>query len=105
MRELSAEIKRLESELGEVERRPRRARADAAQPSRARRRPTARPTRTPSSLREVGERPSFDFEIRDHVELGAEHGLIDIERAARVSGARFAYLMGDLVIVELALVR
>jgi len=56
-------------------------------------------------LREVGERPSFDFEPRDHLEIGAELGLIDIESAARLSGSRFAYLKGDLVLVELALVR
>ncbi len=56
-------------------------------------------------LREVGERPSFDFEPRDHLEIGAELGLIDMETAARLSGSRFAYLKGDLVLLELALVR
>jgi seryl-tRNA synthetase len=56
-------------------------------------------------LREVGERPSFDFEPRDHLDLGAELGLIDMEAAARLSGSRFAYLKGDLVLLELALVR
>ena len=56
-------------------------------------------------LREEGDRPSFDFEPRDHLELGTELGLIDIEAAARVSGSRFAYLKGDLVLLELALVR
>jgi len=56
-------------------------------------------------LREVGKRPSFDFEPRDHLEIGTELGLIDIESAARLSGSRFAYLKGDLVLLELALVR
>lgn len=56
-------------------------------------------------LREVGERRSFDFEPRDHLEIGTELGLIDIESAAAVSGSRFAYLKGDLVFAELALVR
>jgi seryl-tRNA synthetase len=56
-------------------------------------------------LREVGERPSFEFEPRDHLEIGAELGLIDMEAAARLSGSRFAYLKGDLVLLELALVR
>ena len=56
-------------------------------------------------LREVGEKPSFDFEPRDHLELGTELGLIEIEAAAKLSGSRFAYLMGDLVMLELALVR
>ena len=56
-------------------------------------------------LREVGERTSFDFEPKDHVDLGVALDVIDIERAAKVSGARFAYLKGDLVLLELALVR
>jgi seryl-tRNA synthetase len=51
-------------------------------------------------LREVGEtRP----EGKDHLELAGP--MIDIERAARTSGSRFAYLLGDLVMLELALVR
>jgi seryl-tRNA synthetase len=56
-------------------------------------------------VREVGERPQFDFEPRDHLEIGTELGLIDMESAARLSGSRFAYLKGDLVLLELALVR
>ncbi len=56
-------------------------------------------------LREVGERTEFDFEPRDHLEIGTELGLIEMEAAARLSGSRFAYLKGDLVMVELALVR
>jgi seryl-tRNA synthetase len=56
-------------------------------------------------LREVGARPEFDFEPRDHLEIGTELGLIDMEAGARLSGSRFAYLKGDLVLLELALVR
>jgi seryl-tRNA synthetase len=56
-------------------------------------------------VREVGAHPEFDFEPRDHLELGTALGLIDIEAAARLSGSRFAYLKGDLVLLELALVR
>jgi seryl-tRNA synthetase len=56
-------------------------------------------------LREVGEIPSFDFEPRDHLEIGTALDLIDMEAAARLSGSRFAYLKGDLVLLELALVR
>ena len=54
-------------------------------------------------LRECGERPKFDFEPRDHLDLAGER--IDMERGARLSGARFAYLRGELVMLELALVR
>ena len=56
-------------------------------------------------LREVGKRPEFGFEPRDHLELGTALGVIDMEAAARASGSRFAYLLGDLVMVEFALVR
>jgi seryl-tRNA synthetase len=56
-------------------------------------------------LREVGARTEFDFEPRDHLEIGTALGLIDMEAAARLSGSRFAYLKGDLVMLELALVR
>jgi len=56
-------------------------------------------------VREVGEPPRFDFEPRDHLTIGTDLGLIDMEAGARLSGSRFAYLKGDLVLVELALVR
>jgi seryl-tRNA synthetase len=56
-------------------------------------------------MREVGKRPDFDFEPRDHLEIGTALGLIETEAAARLSGSRFAYLKGDLVLLELALVR
>ncbi|HET9153569.1 MAG TPA: serine--tRNA ligase [Solirubrobacterales bacterium] len=56
-------------------------------------------------VREVGERPQFEFEPRDHLEIGTALGLIEMEKAAELSGSRFAYLKGDLVLLELALVR
>ena len=52
-------------------------------------------------VREAGERPAIDSP-RDHLELAGEG--IDMERGARLSGSRFAYLRGDLVLLELALV-
>ena len=56
------------------------------------------------TLRHVGEPPAFDFPVRDHLDLGTALDLIDMERAAKVSGSRFAYLKGDLVLLEFALV-
>ena len=56
-------------------------------------------------MREVGEPPQFDFEPRDHLDLGVALGVIDMEKAAEASGSRFAYLKGDLVMVEFALVQ
>ena len=55
--------------------------------------------------REVGDRKEFDFEPRDHVELGEALGIFDSDRAARTSGSRFVYLTGPGVFLELALVR
>jgi seryl-tRNA synthetase len=56
-------------------------------------------------LRQVGERPTFDHEARDHVELLERPGALDLARGAKVSGARFAFLVGDGALLELALVR
>lgn len=55
--------------------------------------------------REVGDKPGFDFEPKEHVELAEALGIIDSERAAKTSGSRFVYLTGKGVILELALVR
>ena len=54
-------------------------------------------------IRRWGDPPSFDFPVRDHLELAA--GGIDLERAAKVSGSRFAYRVGDVALLELALYR
>jgi len=56
-------------------------------------------------IRRVGEPPSFDFPVKDHLDLAQVLGLIDVERAARVSGSRFAYRIGDVALLELALYR
>ena len=50
-------------------------------------------------------RRKFDFEPRDHLEIGTALDLIDMESAARASGSRFAYLKGELALLELALVQ
>jgi seryl-tRNA synthetase len=55
-------------------------------------------------LRRVGDPPDFPFAPRDHVEIATAAGALDMEAAARVSGARFAYLLGPLVRLELALI-
>ncbi|HEX2316939.1 MAG TPA: serine--tRNA ligase [Thermomonospora sp.] len=54
-------------------------------------------------LEHVGEPPAFDFEPRDHLELGERLGAIDTERGAKVSGARFYYLTGVGARLQLAL--
>lgn len=52
----------------------------------------------------IGERPQFDFLVKDHQEIGETKGWIDIETAAKTSGSRFYFLKGNLVLLEQALV-
>ena len=56
-------------------------------------------------IRRWGEPPSFDFPVRDHLDLAQAMGWIDPERAAKVSGSRFVYRVGDLALLELSLYR
>ncbi len=55
-------------------------------------------------LETVGAVPTYDFAVRDHVEVGQRLGAIDLERGAKVSGARFYFLTGVGALLELALV-
>lgn len=55
-------------------------------------------------VRSWGEKPAFPFTAKQHFELGEALGLLDFERAAKVSGSRFAFLRGDLARLERALV-
>jgi seryl-tRNA synthetase len=101
---LKAELKKLEAELAEVEQERDSLWAEVPNlpdPEA----PDGSSEEDARELREVGERPEFDFAPLDHLDLGQRHGWIEIEAAARASGSRFAYLLGDLVLVELALVR
>jgi len=54
-------------------------------------------------IRSWGEKPVFDFIPREHYEIGEKLGMIDNQTAAEVSGARFTYLKGDLVLLQFAL--
>jgi seryl-tRNA synthetase len=55
-------------------------------------------------LRTWGDDLLTGDDLRDHVELGTALGILDIERASKVSGSRFGFIMGELVRLELALV-
>lgn len=55
-------------------------------------------------LREVGKKPKFNFEPKNHLELGKSLDLIDFETGAKVSGSNFYYLKNQAVFLELALV-
>jgi seryl-tRNA synthetase len=104
MRELAGELKRKDAELAEVEEARDRIAVELPNfpdPDA----PDGESDADAEVLREVGEKPSFGFEAKDHLDLGSALGVIEMERASQLSGSRFAYLLGDLVILEMALVR
>ncbi len=103
MKAVSAELKTMQAELSEVE--ERRDALAATLPNLPHPDAPEGGEDDAVTLREVGEPPSVEFEVRDHLELGTAHGWIETEKAAEASGSRFAYLLGDLVLVELALIR
>jgi seryl-tRNA synthetase len=56
-------------------------------------------------IKEWREKPQFDFEPKNHWQITESRGLIDKERAAKVAGSRFAYIKGDLVRLQFALIQ
>ncbi len=101
---LADEIKALEQELSEIERRIEELLVELPNlpdPSA----PDGMTEDDAELVRVVGEPPKFEFEPRDHLEIGTALDLIDMESAARASGSRFAYLKGELALLELALVQ
>jgi seryl-tRNA synthetase len=109
--ELIAEVKAVSARLDELE--PAQAQAEATLERALAVVPNLPHPSSPDGAQEsdavelftFGTRPEFDFPVRDHVELGEALGIIDIPRAVKVSGSRFAYLKGAAVLLEFALVR
>ena len=66
--------------------------------------PVGKDEKSNKILYEVGKRPKFNFEPKKHYELGESLDIIDIERAAKVSGSRFGYLKGLGARLEFALI-
>jgi seryl-tRNA synthetase len=94
MQALSPRLKALQDELGEVEGELNALLASLPNP------PDPTAPDADETIREVGEAGAAG---RDHIELAG--GLIDLDAGARLAGSRFAYLKGDMVLLELALVR
>ena len=55
-------------------------------------------------LREVGKKPKFDFKFKDYLEISQKLDLIDVKRAAKVSGSRFGFLKNEAALLEFALI-
>jgi len=66
--------------------------------------PTGRSEADNATVKTWGEKPAFDFEAKPHWELGEALGILDLERAAKLSGARFAVYMGAGARLERALI-
>tara|TARA_B100001105_G_scaffold255204_1_gene253508 strand:- start:6495 stop:7793 length:1299 start_codon:yes stop_codon:yes gene_type:complete len=56
-------------------------------------------------VKTVGDPTTFDFEPRNHADIAVQRGWLDKERAAKVAGSRFAYLKGDIVRLQFAIVQ
>jgi seryl-tRNA synthetase len=52
---------------------------------------------------EVGSKPNFDFQVKDHIALLEPSGLLDLERAAKISGARWFFLKGQVAKLQMAI--
>jgi seryl-tRNA synthetase len=102
--EFKERLKPLEAELGDAEARLRDLHDRVPNPP-AEDTPDGDAEEDAVTVKQVGEPPSFDFEPRDHLELSAAHGWIDVERGGKVSGSRFVYRVGDIALLELALYR
>jgi len=56
-------------------------------------------------IRKEGEIPKFDFELKDHIQLGLELGIIDVERGVKIAGTRNYFLKGDGALLHWAVLR
>ena len=103
-RELKEEIKKLEPELEKAEKEfnelflqiPNMPLDDV---------PIGRDESENKVIRVVGKGPKFTFKARDYLELAEKIDIIDVKRAAKVSGTRFGYLKGGAVYLEFALIQ
>ena len=67
--------------------------------------PTGKDETANKEIKKWGNIPVFDFKIRDHIDLTQSLDLVDLERAAKVSGARFYYLKNQLVKLNQSLIQ
>jgi seryl-tRNA synthetase len=108
---LIAEVRQVSGRLDELE--PAQAEVDTAIDEALVRIPNVPHPDAPDGVDEAdavelatfGERPAFDFDVKDHVAIGEHLGIIDVPRGVKVAGSRNAYLLGAAVFLEFALVR
>jgi seryl-tRNA synthetase len=97
IKELEPELEEVETELnGILQRLPNPPKEDVKE---------GKDEKENDVIKTIGEKPEFDFEIKDSADIGKDLGIIDTERGAKVSGSRFGYLLGDGVLLEFALIQ
>jgi len=104
MKKVADEISELDSELKELENKRDRLRMNIPNILHETV-PVGKDDSQNVSINFWGEKPRFNFKLRGHEEIAEKLGLLDMEHAAKISGARFYYLLGDLVILDMALQR
>lgn len=97
IKSLNLEIERLEKEIFEIHRKIPNPPFDWV--------PLGKSEEENVVIREVGERPKFDFSLKDYLTLAENLDLIDVKRASKISGSRFGYLKNQLAILEFAIVQ
>lgn len=103
MKTVSAELAKLESQQEEIE--SKYAKLAFTIPNLVHNSVPVGPDDTANKeMRKWGEIPQFDFKINDHIDMSENLDLVDLERAAKVAGARFYYLKNDLVRLNQSLI-
>lgn len=103
-REIKTRLKKLEPKLKNAEKRLESALVEIPNPP-ADDVPLGKDEGGNVEIKKWGELPEFDFQPRDHFELGERLDLIDVKRAAKVAGTRFGYLKNGAVLLEFGLIK
>ena len=104
MRRISAEIYEFENKLKDIE--SRYAKLALTIPNLIDESvPIGKDDTSNKEIKKWGKIPQFDFKIKDHIDISQSLDLVDLERAAKVAGARFYYLKNDLVKLNQALIQ
>ena len=103
MKKVSEELTKLELEQNNVEKKYRKL-ASSIPNLIHESVPIGKDDESNKEIKKWGDIPEFDFKIKDHIDISEDLDLVDLERAAKVAGARFYYLKNDLVRLNQALI-
>jgi len=103
MKNVSSELTRLETEQGKIE--EKYSKLAFTIPNLIHKTvPIGSDEKANKEIKKWGNIPEFDFKINDHIDISEKLDLVDLERAAKVAGARFYYLKNDLVKLNQSLI-